>query len=134
VTVADIDIQINVGPITTAVLEAFKQANEVLGRDAAQEITSDKWPWPGTTVRQTGVTVGSPRDIRDLSGLIGSYVPTPIPPDAYDHTWSVDYAMVVHEGSRAGVNYPARPWTKEPLEKFPANFERLAKSTLGRVT
>lgn len=131
---ADFDIKLNGAALESALQEAFTDANLNFGRRAAQEMTDDKWQWPRSTVRQTGITVDSPRDIRDLSGLIGSYTPNQVSPTVYDHAWTVDYAMAVHEGAvRNGADMPARPWTKEPVEKLPEDFEKLAKAKLGRV-
>ena len=125
------EFKINVGPITAAVEEAFGQANEKFGVRAQQEITDDKWYWPSAP---------SPRDIIDNGGLRQSYTPTPIGAREYEHAWTVDYAMAVHEGALfdggtgpAATGYPSRPWTKAPLEKLPKDFEKLARDKLGRV-
>jgi hypothetical protein len=119
------EFQVNVGPITDAVTKAFGEANLLLGRHAAREITDDKWNWP---------TNPSPRDIVDQGGLRGSYQPATISPTEYEHAWTVDYAIAVHEGAvRGGGNLPGRPWTKEPLERLPRDFEKLAKTNLGGV-
>jgi hypothetical protein len=126
------EFQVNVGPITAAVEKAFLQANEKFGVRAQQEITDDKWYWPNQP---------SPRDIVDQNGLRGNYEPSPVSPTEYEHAWTVDYAMAVHEGALFGgsdgsnptAGYPARPWTKAPLERFPKDFEVLAKTNLGGV-
>ena len=126
------EFTVNVGPITAAVEKAFGDANLVFGRRAQQEITDDKWYWPSQP---------SPRDIVDQSGLKNSYTPTPIGAREYEHAWTVDYAMAVHEGALFGgadgsnptAGYPGRPWTKAPLEKLPSDFEKLAKAKLGDV-
>jgi hypothetical protein len=126
------EFQVNVGPITAAVEKAFSQANELFNRNAAKEITDDKWYWPSQP---------SPRDVIDLGGLKGSYQPLQVSPTEYEHSWTVDYAMAVHEGALFGgsdgsnptAGYPSRPWTKAPLERFPKDFEKLAKANLGGV-
>jgi hypothetical protein len=119
------EFQVNVGPITAAVEKAFLEANLLMGRNAAKEITDDKWYWPSAP---------SPRDAKDLGGLLGSYTPEAISPTEYEHAWTVDYAMAVHEGAvRGGGSLPGRPWTREPLEKLPKDFEKIAKTNLGGV-
>lgn len=118
------EFKVNVGPITQAVERAFGDANLIFGRNAQKEITDDKWSWPSGE---------SPRDIVDNGGLRQSYVPSPISAREYEHAWTVDYAMAVHEGVRGGTNFPARPWTEAPLERLPRDFEKLAKSALGDV-
>jgi hypothetical protein len=119
------EVKLNTGPITQAVERAFGQANEIFGRDAAREITDDKWNWPRDP---------SPRDIVDQGGLRNSYVPLGISPREYEHAWTVDYAMAVHEGAQRGSTaLPARPWTDRPLELLPKRFETLARKGLGDV-
>ena len=122
---ADFDIKLNGAALEAALTEAFTDANQVFNRRAAREITDDKWNWP---------TNPSPRDIVDKGGLRNSYVPTQVSPTVYDHAWTVDYAMAVHEGAaRSGTSLPARPWTDAPVEALPRDFEKLAKAKLGRV-
>ena len=120
----NVGVTINTPQLTAAVLSGFQEANLVFGRNAQAEITKDKWAWPNPP---------SPRDIVDNNGLRNSYTPTPIPPDAYDHVWTVDYAMAVHEGVEE-KNFPGRPWTKAPLEQLPGDFEKLARQKLAGVT
>ena len=128
------EVKLNTGPITEAVEKAFLDANLLFQRDAVRELTDDKWNWPNPTVRKTGITVDSPRDIVDLGGLRGSYKPQPINAREYEHAWTVDYAMAVHEGAQRGSTaLPARPWTDRPLELLPKRFETLARKGLGGV-
>lgn len=111
-------------------VEPFHQANEVLGRAFADEITDAKWDWPEGD---------SPRDIVDKGNLRRSYAAERVRQGsnpAHDHTWNVDYGMAVHEGAKFknGTTTPARPWTKEPLEDgvLEDAFEKLARQKLGR--
>lgn len=121
----DFEVKLNGPALEAALTEAFTDANQVFGRKAAREITDDKWNWP------RGET---PRDIVDKGGLRNSYTPTQVNATTYDHAWTVDYAMAVHEGAvRNGADMPGRPWTKEPVEALPKDFEKLAKAKLGRV-
>lgn len=128
------EVKLNGAPLTAALERAFLDANLIFARDTARELTDDKWNWPRPTLRKTGITVDSPRDIVDLGGLRTSYVPQVIDAREYEHAWTVDYAMAVHEGARVGNTVmPPRPWTEEPLELLPRRFEALAKITLGDV-
>jgi hypothetical protein len=118
-----LDLKWNDDRILAALEVAFVKANERFGNRAAREITADKWAWPSGD---------NPRDIVDNGGLRNSYTPTSVSGTEYDHTWSVDYAMAVHEGVQ-GKAFPARPWTKEPIERLPADFEAAAKRELASV-
>lgn len=109
--------------------EPFHQANEVLGREFAKEITSRKWQWPSTP---------TPRDIVDTGELRRSYVSERTRErgnPAHDHSWNVEYALAVHQGAvfAHGGSMPARPWTKQPLDRdtLQKAFERLAKRKFG---
>jgi hypothetical protein len=116
-----VELEWNDDAITAALEEAFVESNELFGRNATAEITANKWP-PDS------------RDIVDTENLRDSYTPTPGRTE-YEHSWPVDYAMAQHEGAQlaGGGSIPAKPWTKEPLEKMPEDFERLAAAKLERV-
>lgn len=126
------DLEWNGDAIVGALEEPFHQANEVLGRAFANEITAEKWEWP---------TQPSPRDIVDTGELRRDYKgerQTQGADPAHDHTWSMEYAMAVHEGADLanGARLPARPWTKKPTEDgvLEEAFEKLAAGPLGRIT
>lgn len=122
------DLDWNGDKIVAALSEPFHQANEVLGREFAKELTARKWDWP---------TGESPRDVIDTGELRRSYAGERASPTDHDHSWNVDYAMAVHEGYvlKNGTRMPGRPWTKEPLEsgKLERAFEALAQAELGKV-
>ena len=124
----DFDLDWNGDRIVAALSEPFHQANEVLGREFAKEITANKWLWPNEP---------SPRDIVDTGELRRSYAGERASPTDHDHSWNVDYAMAVHEGYvlKNGTRMPGRPWTKEPLENgtLEKAFEKLAQAELGKV-
>lgn len=112
--------------ILAGVSAAFEDANDIFGRSAQKEITDDKWPWPRGE---------SPRDIVDQGGLRNSYTPRRISATEYEHAWTVDYALAVHEGAVGAQGaLPGRPWTKAPLVELPDVFERLVRAKLARTT
>lgn len=115
------DLTFNDGEILSALEEAFGEANELFGRHATEEITAPKWP-------------PDQRDIVDSGNLRDSYVPT-AGRGEYEHAWPVEYAMAQHEGAQlaGGSSIPAKPWTKEPLEQLPEDFDRLAVQKLERI-
>lgn len=125
---SDFDLDWNGDEIVEALSEPFHQANEVLGREFAKEITANKWDWPSAP---------TPRDIVDTGELRRSYAGERASKTEHDHSWNTDYAMAVHEGAKFkdGRTMPARPWTKEPLEKGKLEnaFEKLAKAELRRI-
>lgn len=137
---SDFEIHMNDDEILAALVEPFHRANEALGVAFANEITAKKWEWPGETTRTKGEVVGSPRDIVDLGDLRRSYVgkrEAGLPTPEHSHTWSMDYAMAVHEGAKFqdGHTTPARPWTKKPLETnvLENAFEKYVGPELGKI-
>lgn len=124
----DFDLDWNGDRIVAALSEPFHQANEVLGREFAKEITANKWQWPNEP---------SPRDIVDTGELRRTYAGERASPTDHDHSWNVEYGMAVHEGYvlKNGSRMPGRPWTQEPLEsgKLEKAFEKLAQAELGKV-
>ena len=100
----------------------------VAGLDSAfaQKLASPEYQWPGTTKRQNGSTVGSPRDIIDTGELDSSQRLTRLSRLEWLWDWSADHALTAHEGAtlRNGTDYPARRWTVravqayKPLSKF----------------
>lgn len=124
----DFDLDWNGDRIVAALSEPFHQANEVLGREFAKEITASKWDWPSEP---------SPRDIVDTGELRRSYAGERASPTDHDHSWNVEYGMAVHEGYvlKNGTRMPARPWTKQPLENgtLERAFEKLAQAELRKL-
>lgn len=104
----------------TAVEEAFRETNQIMGLEFTKAITDNIWNWLD----------GANRDIVDTGRLRDSYDMTLVDPDTYEHTWAVDYAVAAHEGARLrnGANIPARPWTTYALRQkdFADVFARLA--------
>ncbi len=105
--------------------EPFYQANEVFGRAFQAEITRRKWSWPRPPLE---------RDIVDTGNLRQSYAGERARErgdPAFDHAWNTEYAMAVHEGAvfKNGTKFPARPWTKKPLDDgtLEKAFEALAR-------
>lgn len=119
---ADFELKLDDESIVRQAQAAFKEANEVFGRDAAKAITDKQWGWP---------TDPSPRDIVDTGQLRGSYEPSASSND-YEHSWGMEYAAANHNGAilKNGGVLAARPWTKEPLSKFEGNFQKLLDGKL----
>lgn len=121
--------------------EPFVEANQILGRAFTREITTNKWKWP---------TDPSPRDAVDLGQLRDSYNGKPGREGSdvvFDHAWTAEYAMAVHEGAEFKPNsvwgriwiaihgrpvMPGRPWTEKPLKDGVAQkaFDKLVKARL----
>lgn len=135
-------VHLNDEEIMAAMTEPFMQANEILGRAFQARFDMWIWTWPGQTQRRAGAPVGSPRNIVDLGHLRDSYEFQRIPhapggPE-YEHGWSAEYAMAVHEGAvfrNRRYTMPGRPWTLEPLENdvLENAFTVLATAALDRI-
>jgi hypothetical protein len=115
-------IRLNRGQLDSKINRAFADTADAYADQCQQELRSDKWNWPGETIRSSGVTVGSPRDIVDTGDLINSQQPTRIQQQG-DRTvatieYSSDHAAVVHEGWADQTIYPGRPWSKTALEEL----------------
>ena len=110
-------------------VEPFHRANEKLGKEFANQITSRSWQWPIAPTPRDIVLHGELR--RSYVGERGRQGGDPV----HDHSWNVDYALAVHSGyvTSGGSTMPGRPWTKEPLERdvLSKSFEALAKRRLG---
>lgn len=119
------NLDLNDDAVLQAVSDAFTEANEILGRQAQQEITANKWAWPNPP---------SPRDIVDHGQLRSSYGGDR-EGDSYAHTWATGYATAVKEGyvTRSGSTMPGRDWTKEPLGRFDETFGAEANAKLRSV-
>lgn len=108
-----------------ALAQPFHETNELFFRAADREITDAQWQWPNPPHM---------RDVVDTGQLRRSYFPLPRPPWKYEHTWTVEYALPVHEGAvfRDGSSMPARPWTRVALRKFrfADTFARIARARL----
>jgi hypothetical protein len=100
----------------------------VAGLDSAfsEKLASPEYQWPGTTKRQNGQTVGSPRDIIDTGELDSSQRLSRAGKGDWLWVWTAPHALIVHEGAtlRNGGEYPARRWTRRavvaynPVKKF----------------
>lgn len=118
-------IEWNPEQIHVAVFEAFDDTILLLEREFIKEIVAEKWSWP---------TAPTKRDIVDQSGLKDSTKPIKISSTVVEFHWTVDYALAVHNGAtfRDGTVFPARPWTKEPLEKAQEMFNESFKRIMRR--
>lgn len=107
----------------------FESAMDWAEEDFKNEITSEKWPWPNETKRRNGQTVGAPRDIVDLGGLLRSQRREDIGQETTIFTWRGEdenggdsaYALEVHDGytAKGGAKVPARPFTDNAIMKLP---------------
>lgn len=128
---ADFDLTFNSAQLLDGAEAAFKDFNQVLGRQFQQRITDNIWPWPTETERENGETASTKRDIVDLGQLRDSYDLDEVNPATFDHRWPTDYAMAVHEGAArsGGKSTPARPWVRKTLADFDAQdaYAKLAE-------
>lgn len=124
---ADFDVTFNTAQLLAGAEAAWQPANQVLGRQFQQRITSNIWSWP---------TGDSPRDIVDLGQLRDSYEGDLESPTTYRHSWNTEYAMAVHEGARLknGGVMPARPWVRVTLRdyNFADAYSKLASLEMRR--
>lgn len=108
-----------VGSFQKATLKGEAQISYWLD-EAMQEST---WNWPGTTFRQNGEVVSSPRNIVDTGELINSKKLSTrfgVTQASYLLTYTAPYAALVHWGGyispygRAGdqTYIPGRPWAQ----------------------
>lgn len=128
-----VTVEIYEGPIVKAVQDAFEESMYWLQRQFIMEFTSNKWAWPSGQ---------SPRDIVD-SGLLRSQTKSPpqarLTPTIYEWTWEAEYALAVHNGATfikgpyAGRIFPARSWTKHPLDKLLEFFTKEAVKRLKGI-
>lgn len=123
-------VDINELQIVNALESAFEESMDVLERRFVKEFTEEKWQWPSGE---------SPRDIVNFGLLRGSQLKTRIFATVYEWSWNMEYALAVHNGATftsgplKGKTFPARPWTKKPLEDLPTIFNKLAGKHLGGV-
>jgi hypothetical protein len=85
-----------------------------------QAMQSDRYDWPRFTIRKNGEVVGTPRNIDDLSNLIGSLQLAMVDSDMFELSWGgaeAPYAPIVFYGAtlRNGTHLPARKWIYEAL-------------------
>lgn len=100
--------------INRAVQTALRQSTIWLDQQFTAEISAVKWAFP---------TPPQVRDIVDTGRLRASQTREERV-DGVSFTWPVPYAMQVHEGGVTfnGLAFPGRPWTQEPLRKYPTVF------------
>ena len=106
---------------------AWNKVNlEDFPKDARAEIADPKWAWPRQTKRQSGETVGSPRDIVDTGRLIDSYKYSKSSSATHIHYWDVPYSALVVTGAtlKNGTVLPPRDFTEEPLNRLVEHMER----------
>lgn len=117
----------------------FESAMDWAEEDFKKEIMAEKWPegtaWPNPTKRQNGQTVGSPRDIVDLGGLLRSQKREDFGQETTVFTWTGEdrgggeqaYALEVHDGyvSKGGNRMPARPFTDNAIMRLPDVVDQL---------
>lgn len=154
------ELDLNDGKIMDALRSAFAESNLAMLPLFDREFSRKKWDWPvrenavesirkptGRVSRDARIRYnrrvrmakeGSPRDIVDTGILRQSYGQS-VELAGRDglqvlHNWNTRYALAVHNGYRLrnGRQMPARPWTKEPLERFTKIFEDYANRFLGQ--
>ena len=109
--------------LQTATAKAVQQLSTWLDARFTQEISTPKWEYP---------TPPQVRDIVDSGRLRASQTRTVNPDGSVTFTWPTEYATQVHEGGVGlnGQRFPARPWTRAPLQEAPAKFGQLLRRAL----
>lgn len=121
---AVLEANLNDDRIKAALQDAFNETNKSLELAFDKEFTRAKWNWPKSP---------SPRDIVDSGDLRRSYRPVPST-NYWDHKWTMDYAVAVHEGAKMeNATLPARPWTRGPVSRLEKIYEAFAKTRLAAV-
>ena len=110
----------NLNNVNRAISRAWNGTVDAYAEQCQAELTADKWTWNGTTKRQNGETVGSPRDRRDTDELFDSQ--TIIQVDEYSAIvgYTAPHAAIVHEGYATDETiYPGTPWLRTAYEELP---------------
>ena len=110
--------------LDAAVTQATKQLGTWLDARFTEEISAVKWNYP---------TPPQVRDIVDTGRLRASQTRVVNADGSVTFTWPVEYATQVHEGgvsTETRQPFPARPWTKAPLEEAPAKFGEFLRTAL----
>ena len=110
-----------------AVLTAAEQTGRWLDGRFTEEISAVKWEYP---------TPPKIRDIVDTGRLRASQTRSVDAEGETTFTWPVEYAQQVHDGgvsTRTRRPFPGRPWTRQPLEEVPEQFNRLLDAQLRRL-
>jgi hypothetical protein len=123
-----------------AVLGKYRDS---IDREFKEQIKLVQFGWPGITYRKNGTIEGSPRDIVDMGGFLGSQRKETISGiGRYElrFTWNVPYASLILTGyttsnKRTGrtTTWPPRNWIEpalkaQPLDAFfAAQWRAMAK-------
>lgn len=129
-----ITTKFNRARLEQGLVEVWPDVNRLLGIQFVKYMTQNIWQWPNQP---------SPRDIRDTGHLISSYKPALLAPGLYEHSWTAEYAMAVHEGAviknafgkGIQVILTARPWVRVTLREFsvPKLYAKVASAHLARI-
>lgn len=94
---------------------------KTIGDEFKEQIKTVRYPWPRTTERKNGATVGSPRDIVDLGGFLRSQRRERLSATELRFTWNVPYARLILTGyeTKGGTFCPPRDWIRPALEAQP---------------
>lgn len=131
----DFEVNFNTTRLLNSLEQPFHEANEIMFRQTQMEVRANKWQWPRETKRKRGEDVTSPRNIIDEGTFSDSHQHTRVDDTTHEHSFNTEYALAVVLGAKLanGTELPARNVFKEPVEKLPGTFEKLAKAALGRV-
>lgn len=118
-----VKVNLDISIIQGKAIEAFQETCFLLGREFTQVIS------------EVGAFDTFPdRDLVDTGALRASQQLDFISPTEAQFSWTVDYALYVHEGYtlRNGKQQPGRPWTKLALDRLDAQatFNTLLESKL----
>ena len=122
-----VSFKLSAKPLVQRAEKAFEEANDDLKEMIVGEIISPVWDWTGTTERENGETVGSPRDIVDQGELLDGYQePQMQGKRTCVHVFTAPHTVPIHNGAQLanGGVIQARPFTERPLENFPELFAK----------
>ena len=114
--------------VNEAVARAMQRLSLWLDMQFTEEISTVKWSYP---------TPPQVRDIVDPGRLRASQTRTFSGPNTVTFSWPVEYATQVHEGGvsrQTGNAFPARPWTKAPLEGAAEKFGEFLDQEMRRYS
>lgn len=112
---------------------ALRESAEDFDAAFSATIESSVFPWPNETVRRSGESVRSPRNIVDLGDFANSQSYSMASPQLLRFLWDVEYALLIFAGytTTLGNEYPARDWIKATFKVFPA--EQIFADSCRRV-
>jgi hypothetical protein len=111
---------IDINGILAAVDSAWAEEVKEIDMAMVEAISDERHRWPNQTLRQNGEIAGSPRDIVDTGGMLGSQYKNTIMPGEVKFGWTEDNPELNHNGGMSTYNghryyHTPRPWTQHAI-------------------